>query len=165
MAVRRRGLFVRRTIQEAAMAEKPVLYQIASSASASPFCPSAQPHMREPRVLGVVRDGETSYLDSHVPLTDDLVALTEPVGPSRVLRIAARCEENACTHFDGVNCRLAARIVQLLPAVSDALPACLIRAECRWYRQEGRAACQRCPQIVTEFSDGNEAFRRAAIGE
>jgi hypothetical protein len=121
--------------------------------------------MREPRVLGVVRDGDTSYLTEHVPLTDDLVALTEPVGPSRVLRIAARCEENACTHFDGVNCRLAARIVQLLPVVTDALPACLIRAECRWYRQEGRPACQRCPQIVTEFSDENEGFRRAAIGE
>jgi len=146
------------------MAEKPVLYQIASAASAAPFCPSAQPHMREPRVLGVVRDGETSYLAEHVPLTDDLLALTQPVGPSRVLRIAARCEENACTHFDGMNCRLAARIVQLLPATSDALPACLIRAECRWYRQEGRAACLRCPQIVTEFSDDNEAFRKAATG-
>jgi hypothetical protein len=120
--------------------------------------------MREPRVLGVVRDGETSYLDSHVPLTDELLALTEPVGHSRVLRIAARCEENACTHFDGVNCRLATRIVQLLPAVSDALPACLIRAECRWYRQEGRAACLRCPQIVTEFTDDNAAFRKAAMG-
>jgi hypothetical protein len=147
------------------MAENVVLYQIASASSAGAFCPSAQPHMREPRVLGVVRDGDTSYLTEHVPLTDDLVALTEPVGPSRVLRIAARCEENACTHFDGVNCRLAARIVKLLPVVTDVPPACLIRAECRWYRQEGRAACQRCPQIVTEFSDQNEAFRRAAMGE
>jgi len=146
------------------MAEKPVLYQIDSAAPAAPFCPSAQPHMREPRVLGVVRNGETSYLAEHVPLTDELLALAEPAGHSRVLRIAARCEENACTHFDGVNCRLAARIVQMLPAVSDALPACLIRAECRWYRQEGRPACTRCPQIVTEFSDDNEAFRKAATG-
>jgi hypothetical protein len=37
------------------MVEKPVLYQIASASSAGAFCPSAQPHMREPRVLGVVR--------------------------------------------------------------------------------------------------------------
>ena len=146
------------------MAEKPVLYQIASAATAAPFCPSAQPHMREPHVLGVVRDGETSYLAERVPLTDDLLALAQPVSPSRVLRIAARCEENACTHFDGVNCRLATRIVQLLPAVTATLPACLIRAECRWYRQEGRAACLRCPQIVTEFTDDNEAFRKAATG-
>jgi len=146
------------------MAENVVLYQIAPASSADAYCPSAQPQMREPRVLGVVRGGETSYLTEHVPLTDDLLALTEPIGPSRVLRIAARCEENACTHFDGVNCRLAARIVQLLPAVSDVLPACLIRPECRWYRQEGRAACMRCPQIVTEFTDDNEVFRKAATG-
>jgi hypothetical protein len=67
------------------MAEKPVLYQIATSASAAPFCPSAQPRMPESRVLGIVHDGETSYLDSHVPLTGELLALTEPVGHSRVL--------------------------------------------------------------------------------
>jgi hypothetical protein len=145
------------------MAENVVLYQIALAPPGA-FCPSAQPHMREARVLGVVRDGETSYLDSHVPVTDELLALTEPVGPSRVLRIAARCEENACTHFDGVNCRLATRIVQLLPAVTATLPGCLIRAECRWYRQEGRPACLRCPKIVTEFTDDNEAFRKAATG-
>ncbi|HZU32923.1 MAG TPA: hypothetical protein VFB79_17540 [Candidatus Angelobacter sp.] len=147
------------------MAEKAVLYQINLNEPVAPFCPSAQPHMREPRVLGVVQGGETAYLTEHVPLTEEILALTEPVGHSRVLRIAARCEESACTHFDGVNCRLAARIVQLLPQVSDTLPACLIRADCRWYRQEGKAACQRCPQIVTEFSDDNAAFRKAAIGE
>jgi len=147
------------------MAEKAVLYQINLNEPVAPFCPSAQPHMREPRVLGVVQGNETAYLAEHVPLTEEILALTEPVGHSRVLRIAARCEESACTHFDGVNCRLAARIVQLLPQVSDTLPACLIRADCRWYRQEGKAACQRCPQIVTEFSDDNAAFRKAAIGE
>jgi hypothetical protein len=147
------------------MAEKAVLYQIVSVGATAPFCPSAQPHMQEPRVLGVVRDGETSYLAEHVLLTGELLALTEPVGHSRVLRIAARCEESACIHFDGVNCRLAARIVEQLPAVTEALPACLIRAECRWYKQEGRPACLRCPQIVTEFSEDNAAFRKAAMGE
>ncbi len=147
------------------MAEKLVLYQIAPAGTEVPYCPSAQPHMREARLLGVVRNGETSYLSEPVPLTEELLALTQPVGPSRVLRIAARCEEKACTHFDGVNCRLATRIVHQLPAVSDTMPACLIRSDCRWYRQEGRAACLRCPQIVTEFTDDNEAFRKAATGE
>ncbi|HEV8490829.1 MAG TPA: nitrogen fixation protein [Candidatus Angelobacter sp.] len=147
------------------MAEKPVLYQIAATGAEAPFCPSAQPQMREPRVLGVVRNGETVYLDQAAPLTDELLALTAPVGHSRVLRIAARCEENACMHFDGTNCQLATRIVQLLPTVTDTLPACLIRAECRWYRQEGRPACMRCPQVVTEFSEENEIFRKAAMGD
>ena len=147
------------------MAEKAVLYQIAPAGTEVPYCPSAQPNMREARLLGVVRNGETSYLAEPVPLTGELLAMTQPVSPSRVLRIAARCEENACMHFDGVNCRLVTRIVQQLPAVTDTLPACLIRADCRWYRQEGRAACLRCPQVVTEFTEDNQVFRKAAIGE
>ena len=28
-----------------------------------------------------------------------------------------------------------------------------------------KAACLRCPQVVTEFTEDNEAFRKAAIGE
>jgi hypothetical protein len=147
------------------MAEKAVLYQIAPAGTEVPHCPSAQPNMREARLLGIVKNGETSYLAEAVPLTGELLAMTQPVSPSRVLRIAARCEENACMHFDGVNCRLVTRIVQQLPAVTDILPACLIRADCRWYRQEGRAACLRCPQVVTEFTEDNEAFRKAATAE
>ena len=139
------------------MKQKPELYQIS-------LCPSAQPHMEEARVLGVVRDGEVAYLAEPVPLTPELLASTAPVGPGKVLRLAGRCQESACTHFDGSKCRLATRIVELLPAVTDSLPACLIRADCRWYLQEGRAACLRCPQVVTEFNENNEAFRRAAVG-
>jgi hypothetical protein len=44
----------------------------------------------------------------------------------------ARCEEGARRHFDGSNCRPAARIVQILPAVVESLPPCKIRYECRW---------------------------------
>ncbi|HKV93881.1 MAG TPA: nitrogen fixation protein [Candidatus Angelobacter sp.] len=142
-----------------------MLVQIATAEAEVPYCPSAQPNMREARLLGIVRNGETSYLAEAVPLTGELLAMTQPVSPSRVLRIAARCEENACVHFDGVNCRLVTRIVQQLPAVTDTLPGCLIRADCRWYRQEGRAACLRCPQVVTEFTEENEAFRKAATAE
>ncbi|HYX52816.1 MAG TPA: hypothetical protein VE783_05150 [Candidatus Limnocylindrales bacterium] len=128
------------------------------------LCPSAQPHMPEPRVLGVVQDGEVRYLSEPVMLTPELLRVTEPVGAGKVLRLAAHCQENACVHFGGGRCGLATRIVQLLPQVSEQLPACLIRGQCRWYKQEGREACVRCPQIVTEFSEENEAFRRAAVG-
>jgi hypothetical protein len=53
-------------------------------------------------------------------------------------------------HFDRDNCRLAQKIVEKLDAVSDMLPACQIRQNCRWWQQEGKAACQRCPQVVTD---------------
>jgi hypothetical protein len=59
-------------------------------------------------------------------------------------------------HFDGHDCRLATRLVQLLPAVVDRLPPCHVRPDCRWWQQEGKAACLRCPQVVTDWAQPPE---------
>ncbi len=129
-------------------------------------CPSAQPGMGEAQVLGVVsRDGAAprlAYLDQPMAATPEILALSAPVAVSEVFRLSARCEESKCMHFDGTRCQLAVRIAELLPEVVDALPACNIRPECRWFRQEGRAACLRCPQVVTGNSEADEVLRRVA---
>lgn len=78
------------------------------------------------------------------------MALAEPVSPTQVFRFAAPCAGNACQHFDGANCKLATRIVEHLPEAVDDLPECTIRSACRWWMQEGAAACRRCPLVVTE---------------
>jgi len=117
------------------------------------LCPSAQPGMDRCRVLGVVRqEGETpfvQYLNQPIAATPEVLAMTAPLNPTEVLRLSATCEEQRCPHYDGKDCRLAGRIVQILPAVVDTLPPCTIRKECRWYFQEGGAACKRCPQVTT----------------
>jgi hypothetical protein len=117
------------------------------------LCPSAQPGMDECRVLGVVqRDGPTpmlQYLNERVGATDEVLALAAPLKPTEVFRLAATCAEHKCPHYDGADCRLATRIVQILPAAVNTLPPCIIRKECRWYSQEGAAACYRCPEITT----------------
>jgi hypothetical protein len=117
------------------------------------LCPSAQPGMDQCRVLGVVqRDGPTpmlQYLNEHLPATDEVLAMAAPLKPTEVFRLAATCAEHRCPHFDGADCQLATRIVQILPAIVTALPPCIIRQECRWYSQEGGAACRRCPEITT----------------
>jgi hypothetical protein len=117
------------------------------------LCPSAQPGMEHCRVLGVVqRDGPTpilQYLNEQVPATEEVLAMAAPLKPTEVFRLAATCAEHRCPHFDGTDCRLATRIVQILPAVVTTLPPCIIRQECRWYSQEGAAACRRCPEITT----------------
>jgi hypothetical protein len=46
--------------------------------------------------------------------------------------------------------------------VVDQLPACNIRAECRWFRQEGRAACLRCPQIMTGVHEADDTLQKVA---
>jgi hypothetical protein len=130
------------------------------------LCPSAHPEMPDSRIFGLIggtlEEPRLSYLDEVAPVTDELLALAGPVKPIEVFRIAATCVESACCHFDGKDCRLAARIVQILPAVTEALPACRVRQDCRWFEQEGRAACVRCPQVVTQNYSPSDDMVRAA---
>ncbi len=138
----------------------------ARSRPACLMCPSAQPDMSDPVLLGVrdasSEDGRIRYLETPVPLSPELLSLTGPLPATEVYRIAAKCEEKACRHFDGSNCNLATRIVQILPAVVDTLPPCKIRQDCRWFQQEGSAACVRCPQVITFLEDPSIPFKLAA---
>ena len=130
------------------------------------LCPSAQPDMHGAHVLGVVTGDPSelliAYLDEVVPVTDALTELAAPAHPADVMRFSARCEESKCCHFDGRRCQLAQRVAEELPAVVDALPECLIRSECRWFQQERRAACLRCPQIVTRNHTPSDLMTRVA---
>lgn len=129
-------------------------------------CPSAQPGMGDVQILGVIsRDAEEphlAYLDEALPASPAMLELAAPLDVSQVFRLSARCEEKKCTHFDGRDCQLEVRIARMMPEVVDHLPACNIRPDCRWFRQEGRAACVRCPQIVTGSNDGDERMRMVA---
>ncbi len=122
--------------------------------------------MADVRVLGVIsRDADKptlAYLDAPVAATAEILELAAPAAVSHVLRLSARCEETKCTHFDGARCQLAVRIASLLPEVVDSLPACTIRPECRWFRQEGRGACLRCPQIITGTYEADEVLQQVA---
>jgi hypothetical protein len=102
------------------------------------------------------------YLKEFVPAREDVLALAAPLKPTEVFRLAATCAEERCPHFDGNDCRLATRIVQILPAVVDVLPPCIIRKDCRWYSQEGGAACGRCPEITTISYDLSDQVREVS---
>lgn len=130
------------------------------------MCPSAQPGMTDVVVLGVIsREADAprlAYVDERVAATPAVLEAAAPAEVSQVFRLAGRCEEKKCSHFDGARCQLAVRIAKLLPEVVDALPACAIRPECRWFRQEGRAACMRCPQIMTGNDVADQRLREVA---
>jgi len=130
------------------------------------LCPSAQPGMDQCRVLGVVRHDAPRplvvYLNQPLAATPDVLAMAAPLKPTEVFRLAATCAEHRCPHFDGADCQLATRIVQMLPAEVDALPPCLIRKDCGWYMQEGGAACRRCPAITTVTYDLSEHTRQVS---
>lgn len=130
-------------------------------------CPSAQPGMDQCTVLGVVQPtgGATPsivYLNQILPATSEVLAMSAPLRPTEVFRLAATCAEGKCPHFDGTDCRLATRIVKKLPPVVDSLPVCMIRKDCRWYSQEGTAACLRCPGVTTVSYDLSDELQEVS---
>ena len=132
----------------------------------SKLCPSAQPGMDRCRVLGVVQQQGPipmlQYLNEELLATPQVLAMATPLKATDVFRLAATCAEHECPHFDGADCRLATRVVQILPAVVDTLPPCIIRKECRWYSQESGAACRRCPAITTVSYDLSPEVRKVS---
>jgi hypothetical protein len=130
------------------------------------LCPSAQPQLRGSVVFANVErkspGQNVSFLRSSFPISDGtMFALAGDVlRPNEVFRFAAPCEQAGCTNWSGAHCRVAERLVQILPVSSIDLPACAIRSECRWFAQEGSAACMRCSQVVTNSAGFEAALNR-----
>lgn len=130
------------------------------------LCPSARLEGKNSAVFGVIAgtldEPHVNYFKQPQPVTDDLTLVTSPVTPTEVFRISAECAGKSCQHFDGQNCRLVTRIVNQLPVVTETLPPCSIRRDCRWWQQEGKSACMRCPQIVTDHYNSSQLARQVA---
>ncbi|MGI2904385.1 nitrogen fixation protein [Tolypothrix sp. VBCCA 56010] len=130
------------------------------------LCPSARPEPADSVIFGVIggtgAEPRVAYLKQPQPVTEELIAKANPVTPAEIFRTAASCAESGCQHFDGKDCRLAMRIVEKLPAVVEELPPCSIRRDCRWWKQEGKAACMRCPQVITDNYNPSEIMRNVA---
>ena len=141
----------------------------ASAGGCTPLCPSAQPQLEGAFTFGVMEGtpegSRVAYLDERVPVTDELLEMAAPVKPTEVFRFAAPCAGSACSHFDGSDCRLATKLVQLTPPATRALPACTLRPDCRWWMQEGKAACMRCPTIRTDAYNLDATRKKAASTE
>jgi hypothetical protein len=133
------------------------------------LCPSAPPDWKGAVAIGIV--GGTAEaprmmsLATPMPVTATLLKLAEPVEPTEVFRFAAPCMNDGCRHYGHGACKLAAKVVAMLTPTTDPLPYCTIRASCRWFQQEGREACRRCPQVVTDNVFPTVAMRKAADPE
>jgi hypothetical protein len=129
-------------------------------------CPSAQANAPGARIYGVQTGGpearRVGYLTETQPVSEKLLALAGDAKPTELFRIAAPCSESACKHFKGGACTLAHRILEGMRPVVNALPACQIRPTCRWFRQEGKSACLRCPQVVTDKPNASEHEKQIA---
>jgi hypothetical protein len=130
------------------------------------FCPSAQPDWEGAKVFGIVMGTvakpRLAYLAKTQPISQEHFELTSPVSPAEVFRIAAPCATNKCQHFENGHCQLVYRTIAHLEPVTENLPQCLIRASCRWWSEHGKAACYRCPQVVTNNFQPDEKIILAA---
>lgn len=129
-------------------------------------CPSAMEENDDALVFGVVEGTaerpQVAYLTTPQPLTQEIRDLCSPATPAEVLRIATHCVRYRCIHFEHENCTLAQRVIQILPAAVEQIPACKLRPVCRWWLQEGKSACFRCPQIVRTPSFVTDVHRKVA---
>lgn len=130
------------------------------------ICPSAQPKQPDATIIGIVTGNKgavaTEILPEALPLHPLIDLVPEDVRPTEVLRFAALCAGEKCGHFKDDTCTLATRIIARLPAISDRLRRCAIRPSCRWWRQEGSAACHRCSQVITEPYRASDLIREVA---
>lgn len=118
------------------------------------LCPSAPPEWPGANVIGVVggnvRSPTILPLERAIPVSAEILSLASPVSPTEVFRFSATCIRNGCAQFRRNTCQLGRKLVEFSPAVSDRLPFCTIRAQCRWFHEQGKQACLRCPQVVTD---------------
>lgn len=117
-------------------------------------CPSARTEFEGSEVIGIVLPSEDhgrqiQFLPHPVPVTDEMRAIPQALPFSEFLRVAAPCADSKCANFEDGACAVASSVRGTEPMVAD-LPPCHVRGTCRWFRQEGREICFRCPAVVTD---------------
>ena len=123
--------------------------------------------MHEARIFGVlsgtVEMPRVAYLKQAAVIPAGALPETGGLDPVEVFRFAARCEEGRCGQYADGRCSLGKRLLDALEPVVDALPPCSIRPTCRWYAEQGRDLCMRCPQVVTRIPLGDDELSQAAL--
>jgi hypothetical protein len=117
-------------------------------------CPSGQAGPGA-TLLGIVGPGGRVVFTPRGPrITAELrTGLADRAGDGSVesrYRFATACAESGCAFWDGA-CRAlsAAREDYGEHSAPDVLPECGIRETCRWWAQEGAAACGVCVHVRT----------------
>jgi hypothetical protein len=125
-------------------------------------CPSAQPDAEEARIIGIVEGTaekpQVAYLQKGVAVSAEMSVPPPGISATRIFRFSGKCVGSACGQFGDGQCQLGKTITQMLAPTVDELPACTIRATCRWFAENGRDACLRCPQVMTNILPNDPVF-------
>lgn len=121
-------------------------------------CPSARAAPGA-MLLGIKgANGRIQHMRTPLVIDDNFVEIARSVGaPEARMRFASPCQTKGCAQWTGTRCGVIDNVLAHL-AVQDerpqrtTLPACAIRATCRWFDQTGDAACLACDLVVTDQS-------------
>ena len=119
------------------------------------MCPST-PATSATVLLGVVMtSGRLAYATPTIPAEAVMQATDDNERPLEAkYRFAGPCVESRCGYWSGNHCGLGARLAESYAGLTDDvaghLPRCAIRAQCRWFAEQGAAACAACPLVVTD---------------
>lgn len=120
-------------------------------------CPSGPPEPGSAILGFVVAPGQVAYLTPAIPVTPELIESlhADEIPIENRVRFSCECREHQCIQWTvgasaGGRCGLVDRAVEAFAIAKDLddLPACGIRATCRWFAQHKRKACAACPEIV-----------------
>jgi len=100
----------------------------------------------------VQSNGLVAYLGEPIKIDADFVAEARMrQSPERRFRFSAKCQEGACQQWTGTRCGVIDKMLEQLGEIDETtLPKCGIRGYCRWFRQNGVAACHACRLVVTD---------------
>lgn len=104
-------------------------------------------------LIGIVdADGTVRYLGGAPAVDDDFVEIArQGRAPESRFRFAEPCAEGSCKNWSDNQCGLIGQILVeagVTSGDSNVLPRCGIRANCVWFAQEGRRACDVCAAVV-----------------
>lgn len=110
-------------------------------------------------LLGVVQgDGTVGFLSERMTLDDDFVEIArQGRSPEKRFRFASSCVQCGCRQWKDGRCGVIDTVLDSVPAGAERLPQCSIRAQCRWFQQEGEEACGVCPLVITDLMVEEEA--------
>ncbi|WP_233512414.1 hypothetical protein [Micromonospora deserti] len=119
------------------------------------MCPST-PAANATVFLGMITPaGRVAYVTPQLPAEVALAASAASDAPveSRY-RLAGPCVTASCGFWTGEHCGLGERLVasyqETAGPTAPELPRCAIRRSCRWYAEQGAAACAACSHVVTD---------------
>jgi hypothetical protein len=114
------------------------------------LCPSA-PLYDNSQLLGIVNsDGEVDLLQEPLDVTDAFKeAAFAGRQPEKRFRFVNKCVKGACQKWTGHSCGVVQTVLDKIESQywKNELPECGIRANCRWFSQEGENACKVCPLV------------------